>query len=124
MRKCPRCKQKRADFLFNEESLICNGCKGKGEISPYILRKQRQTLLKVDFERAKKEQNSKCKMCENEVELVAYYSRFTGAFRGLVCNKCLTIVGLLLENPITAINLHNSFILDNPPLKIKRINIK
>lgn len=115
MRKCPRCKQKRANFLFNDNALVCKTCKGSGRISHYLIRKLRNEF--ADFDKVLREQNKCCKICNKETTLIPHFSRITGQFRGLLCNKCMGIVGLLSEESSITLNLYNLFILDSPPLK-------
>jgi hypothetical protein len=62
------------------------------------LLKQRYGITIDDRERMHAEQNAKCKICNLEKPLVVEHNHKTGNVRGLTCEKCNMMLGVLENN--------------------------
>lgn len=52
-----------------------------------------------DFAALKADQESRCAICNFEVELVVDHDHESGLVRGLLCKSCNTGIGMFRDNP-------------------------
>lgn len=53
----------------------------------------------ADVERVARKQRHKCAICREKKKLCIDHDHDTGAFRGLLCHRCNSAIGLLDESP-------------------------
>lgn len=63
-------------------------------------RLKRYGLLEIQINELKEQQGYKCKICNKKSPLVLDHDHKTGAFRGLLCSKCNTGLGMFQDNTI------------------------
>ncbi len=127
--KCKNCKKIKASHLFSIGYTVCIKCEillGGEKKSRYKVRKQKLTPKQQS--ELLQGQNGACFCCnkkpQNEQKLINFYSHISGKARALLCNKCITAIGILQEDIDTVGMMFKLLRKDNLPAKIKRINIK
>lgn len=70
---------------------------GKRRIKNNTL-KRRYGIDLAKYEQMAAQQNFKCKLCNKQKRLVVEHSHATGAVRGLTCDKCNNIIGVVENN--------------------------
>ena len=106
MPACRRCHLPKPDRQFylkvsrgyEYRDKICIECKGKRQTA---LDRLRRTGFSPElFDRLLLNQNGCCAICQDSTTLVADHSHTSGKTRGLLCNRCNRVLGLVVEDAL------------------------
>lgn len=124
---CRRCKQSRGVHEFGKTATMCRYCQSSysKRFRPFLSPRQRKKLTTIErlerdwikrgirlpdgspftnahYQYHKSAQNSECKICKRVIKqrLDVDHDYKTGFFRGLLCRKCNTGIGLLGDMPV------------------------
>jgi Recombination endonuclease VII len=67
--------------------------------------KKKYGITEAEHQQMLRNQNSLCAICKREVKLCVDHNHKTGKVRGLLCNSCNLIVGVLQDNPTIIRNM-------------------
>ena len=116
MKTCIRCKESKDLSKFENHPTAkdgkrnqCTACRYKIRLDrePNYKEKQRHWNLgrygitPAEYDLMKLNQDNKCKICQEEKDLIVDHDHKTKLVRGLLCHHCNTMLGLAKDSPQT-----------------------